>query len=67
MRNYIKNEVKKLIDEYKTNDPFELIDYLGITFIKFPLDGNLNGYYVEQLNICVDSDLSDEEMIRECA
>ena len=63
MGNHIKNEVKKLINEYKTNNPFELIDCLGINLIKFPL----NGYYIYikeygEYNICIDSNLSDEEM-----
>lgn len=61
----VRNEVKKLIHKYKTNDPFELIDCLGINLIKFPLRGNLNGYYIKEYgeyNICIDSNLSDEEM-----
>lgn len=62
----IKFEVKKLIDKYKTNNPLELIECLGINLIKFPLKGNLNGYYIEKFgerNICINSELSDKKLI----
>ncbi len=62
----IKYKVKSLINQYKTNNPFEIIEYLGINLIKFPLSGNINGYYIEKYgeqNICINNNLSSEEEI----
>lgn len=41
----IKRTVNKLIEKYKTNDPFELASALGIWVYKVPL-GKLKGNYV---------------------
>lgn len=60
-----KYEAKKLINKFKTNNPFELMDYLYILYIRYPLKGNLRGYYTKEFNqkvICISSSLCDEEV-----
>lgn len=60
-----KYEAKKLINKFKTNNPFELMDYLDILYIRYPLKGNLRGYYTKEFNqkvICMSSSLCDEEV-----
>ncbi|MDB8792593.1 ImmA/IrrE family metallo-endopeptidase [Romboutsia sp. 1001216sp1] len=60
-----KYEAKKLINKYKTNNPFELMDYLDILYIRYPLKGNLRGYYTKEFGekvICISSRLCDEEV-----
>lgn len=44
MRN-IKGTVTKLIDKYKTNDPFEIAEELGIWIYETDL-GNIEGHYM---------------------
>lgn len=41
--NFICTKVNELIDEYKTNNPFELIDYLKITLVNSNI-AELKGY-----------------------
>lgn len=43
----IKYEARNLINKYKTNNPFDLIDYLAIILVEKPLRGGLNGCYQE--------------------
>lgn len=62
----IKKEARDLINKYKTNNPYELIHYLDINHVRFPLAGNVNGYYTRKFdidNICTNSNLSREEEI----
>lgn len=66
---YIKNTVDKLIERFKTNDPFELADYMGIIIIKEPL-GSINGYYnkfVRQKFIHLNSNLDERLQLFVCA
>ena len=60
----IRHKVKSLIQEYKTNNPFELIEHLDISLVIYPMASNINGYYVEQFDvqsICINSELNDDE------
>ncbi|MEG0843853.1 MAG: ImmA/IrrE family metallo-endopeptidase [Romboutsia sp.] len=62
----IKREVKDLINEYKTNNPYDLVKCLGISHVRFPLSGRMNGYYTREFdgdNICTNSNLSKEEEV----
>ena len=45
MNHYIKTEVNKLVQRYKTRDVYELIDKLDIILLKVPLDPSVNGMY----------------------
>ena len=66
---YIKNTVDKLIENFETNDPFELADYMGIIIIKEPL-GSINGYYnkfVRQKFIHLNSNLDERLQLFVCA
>ncbi|MBW8350733.1 ImmA/IrrE family metallo-endopeptidase [Bacillus sp. IITD106] len=42
---WIKDKVKTLIEEYLTNDPFEIADYKNITVYFHPLHEEIMGYY----------------------
>lgn len=42
---YIKKTVKKYIKKYKTNNPSELADCLGIKVMYEPLGKNIRGFY----------------------
>ena len=44
----IKDDVFYLVNKYKTRNPFELADALGIIVVKAPLKGGLNGCYHEE-------------------
>lgn len=66
MGNYIISEVEKLVNKYKTRDPFELIECLGI-HLRF--DNNLvhlKGYY-HMINreryIIINGNLSEQEQM----
>lgn len=66
---YIKNTIDKLVGRYKTNNPYELADYMGIIVIKEPL-GSINGYYnkfVRQKFIHLNSDLDERLQLFVCA
>ena len=66
MKSNIKVEVKKLISEYNTRNPFELIDYLDILLVKYPLPNSLRGYHSTVSNqavICINSQLSYEDSL----
>lgn len=66
---YIKNTVDKLIENFETNDPFELADYMGIIIIKESL-GSINGYYnkfVRQKFIHLNSELDERLQLFVCA
>lgn len=41
----IQNIAKRLIRKYKTNDPYELADCLGMIVIEDELDPSIRGYY----------------------
>ncbi len=64
MSSYIVNIALKLIDKYKTRDPFELINALGIELM---FDGNfskLKGFYTvmnRQSYIVINSNLTEEK------
>ena len=45
MKHYIKTEVDKLVQRYKTRDVYELIDKLNIILLKVPLHPSVNGLY----------------------
>ena len=45
MKHYIKTEVDKLVQQYKTRDVYELIDKLNIILLKVPLHPSVNGLY----------------------
>lgn len=66
MREYINREVEKLIKKYKTNDPFELIDCLGINLL-FKSDlGELKGFYYithREKYIVINSSLHKREQL----
>lgn len=66
MREYINREVEKLIKKYKTNDPFELIDFLGINLL-FKADlGELKGFYYithREKYIVINSNLHNREQL----
>lgn len=60
----IKKTVKKLVDKYKTNNPFEIADQMGILVQKHPL-GKIGGYYMIYSGIkciCINSDIDDLKM-----
>ena len=45
MKHYIKTEVDKLVQRYKTRDVYELIDKLDIMLLRVPLHPSVNGMY----------------------
>lgn len=61
MKELIEKEVKRLIKQYKTNNPFEIASAKHILVSREPL-GSINGYYnkfVRQKMIHINSDLED--------
>lgn len=66
MRDYINKQVEKLVRKYKTNNPFELIDALGINLI-FKSDlGELKGFYYvahRERYIVINSSLHEREQL----
>ena len=44
MKNYIRNEVNRLIKKHRTNDPFEIAKGENIIILYENL-GGINGYY----------------------
>lgn len=64
--NRIKEDVKYLVNKYKTRNPFELADALGFIVVKSQLKGGLNGCYHEKFGfqfIYLNSDLSEEKQL----
>ena len=60
----IKKTVKELVDKYKTFDPFEIADQMGILVQKHPL-GRIGGYYMIYSGIkciCINSDIDDSKL-----
>lgn len=43
--NHVEIEARRLIDQWGSNDPFELCDYLGIYVIDCDLPENISGFY----------------------
>ncbi|KRQ86012.1 Metallopeptidase ImmA [Caloramator mitchellensis] len=43
--NYIKTKVDELVKKYKTNNPFELADFLGITAVNWDFPSEIKGIY----------------------
>jgi len=41
---FIEKEAKKLIKEYKTNDPYEICSAMGIQCIRMDMPSDLNGF-----------------------
>ena len=44
---HVRNSAKQLMKKYKTNDPFELAEYLKIKIVYEDLGKNIRGYYQE--------------------
>lgn len=66
MRTYIDRKINELTRKYKTNDPFELIDALGIHLIMDRDIGNLKGFYYvshRERYIAVNPELHEREQI----
>lgn len=62
----IKDDIQYLVNEYKTRNPLELADALGIIVVKSPLKDGLNGCYHEKYGfqfIYINSDLLQEHQI----
>ena len=62
----IKDDVFYLVNKYKTRNPFELADALGIIVVKAPLKDGLNGCYHEEFGfqfIYVNSDLCEQQQL----
>lgn len=60
----IKREIDKLVDKYKTNNPFELMDHLDIVTVIHPMHEEINGLYQKKFGvpiIYINSNLCDEE------
>ena len=65
----IKKKIAHLKTKYKTNNPFELADLLGILILYEEL-GSINGYYNKQLRlkqIHINCNLNRHEMHFTCA
>ena len=45
MKHYIRTEVDKLVNRYKTRDVYELVDKLDIILLKVQLNPSVNGMY----------------------
>lgn len=70
MSYYEKNEALKLIKRYKTNDPFELANYLNFHVFFKPLHPDIMGfykYYKKNKYICINSLLEPYEQVATCA
>lgn len=66
MHDRIKTIVKALIRKYKTNNVYELADYLGIILIISPLGGTCAGSYMyinRRRTVFLNSVLSEHERI----
>ena len=66
---WIKDEVRSLVNEYGTRDPFELCDALGVRVICYPLPGRVAGFslrYGEEAQIFLNERL-EEELEATCA
>lgn len=67
--NQIPKLIKKLIDTYDTNNPFEICKLLDIVVLYVPLNG-LNGFYtsVDKVHyIYISEDLNEDEQKFICA
>lgn len=65
MRDEIKKIVKKLVKKYKTRDPFEIADRLGIWIYVMDL-GNAKGHYIyakRKKVIFINESLPDSEIL----
>jgi len=68
MRNIIDYEIDKLVEKYKTNNPFDIAKGENIIIFKEPL-GSINGYYnkfVRQKMIHVNEDLTYSKQLFTC-
>ena len=45
----IKVRVKNLVKKYRTGNPFQLADDLGITIVRLPLPDDIRGFFVNVL------------------
>lgn len=57
----IKRTVEKLVNQYKTRNPYEIADRMGILVQKNPL-GGIRGYYLLYSGIkciCINSEIKD--------
>ncbi|MBU3102943.1 ImmA/IrrE family metallo-endopeptidase [Clostridium gasigenes] len=65
----IKNTVNKLINKYKTRDPFEMAEELGIWIYETDL-GNIEGHYMyakRKKVFFINSNLSEQDRLLCCA
>lgn len=62
----IKNIVHRLKKRFCTDDPFEIMDYLGIEIFKCPLGKRMGCYMLLQRSKCIfiNSDIENEHMER---
>ncbi|QLY79211.1 MULTISPECIES: ImmA/IrrE family metallo-endopeptidase [Clostridium] len=68
MRKRIDTEIDKLVNKYKTNNPFDIAKGENIIIFKEPL-GSINGYYnkfVRQKMIHVNEDLTYSKQLFTC-
>ncbi|MGL4790510.1 MAG: ImmA/IrrE family metallo-endopeptidase [Anaerotignaceae bacterium] len=66
MRDYVNRQVEKLIKKHKTNNPFKLIDVLGINLICKSDLGELKGFYYvahRERYIVINSSLHEREQL----
>lgn len=62
--------VRKIVAKFKTRDPFEIADAMGVVTITEDLSGSTNGFYFYHNRsgvICIDSKLSAEMARVVCA
>lgn len=60
----IKQAAMNLKNKYKTNNPIDIINYLGISLVFFPLGDEVNGVYQNEFDqpiIYINTNLSKEE------
>lgn len=70
MKNIIDKTVKKLINKYNTNDPFELASCLNIKVLEEPLGKHIKGFYQlcpKNKVIHINQDLEVNEKIFICS
>lgn len=61
---------KNLIDKFKTRNPFEICDLMGISVVKIALPSNINGFFSNsggEKIIFINNSLCDEKAIFCCA
>lgn len=41
----IRSRVKSLIRKHRTRDPFEMVQSMNVILVRYPLDGDVRGFY----------------------